>query len=140
MQLTRLDSQFLRYLIDNDIPPGQRLPAMNDISLEMGISVGKLREQMEVARKMGLVSARPRLGIQREPFEFSKIILDGVLFGLATGEANFEQFSQLRQIVETGFWDQAVELLTVTDKERLRSLIAQAWEQLRGEPIHLPNG
>jgi DNA-binding FadR family transcriptional regulator len=140
MQLTRLDSQFLRYLIDNDIPPGQRLPALNDISLEMGISVGKLREQMEVARKMGLVSARPRLGIQREPFEFSQMLLDGVLFGLATGEANFKQFSQLRQVVEAGFWDQAVELLTVADKERLRSLVAQAWEKLRGEPIHLPNG
>jgi len=140
MQLARLDSQFLRYLIDNDIPPGQRLPALNDISLEMGISVGKLREQMEVARKMGLVSARPRLGIQREPFEFSQMLLDGVLFGLATGEANFEQFSQLRQVVEAGFWDQAVGLLTVTDKERLRSLVAQAWEKLRGEPIHLPNG
>ena len=47
MQLIRLDSQFLHYLIDNDIPPGERLPALNDISLEMGISVGKLREQME---------------------------------------------------------------------------------------------
>ncbi len=109
MQLTRLDSQFLRYLIDNDIRPGQRLPALNDISQEMGISVGKLREQMEVARKMGLVSARPRLGIQREPFDFSQILLMVCFFGLATGEADFEQFSQLRQVVETGFWDQAVQ-------------------------------
>ena len=140
MQLSKLDSQFLRYLIDNEIPPGQRLPAMSDISREMGISVGKLREQMEVARNMGLVSARPRLGIQREPFEFSQMLLDGVLFGLAMGEANFTQFSQLRRVVETGFWDQAVELLTVADKERLRTLVAQAWEKLRGEPIHLPNG
>jgi len=140
MQLTRIDSQFLRYLIDNDIPPGQRLPALNDISLEVGISVGKLREQLEVARKMGLVSARPRLGIQREPFEFSQMLLDGVLFGLATGEANFEQFSQLRQVVEAGFWNQAVELLTAPDKDRLRDLVAQAWKKLRGEPIHLPNG
>jgi DNA-binding FadR family transcriptional regulator len=140
MLLNRLDSQFLRYLIDNDIPPGQRLPALNDISLEMGISVGKLREQLEVARKMGLVSARPRLGIQREPFEFSQMLLDGVLFGIATGEANFEQFSQLRQAVEAGFWDQAVVLLTTADKDRLRALVARAWEKLRGEPIHLPNG
>jgi DNA-binding FadR family transcriptional regulator len=140
MQLNKFDSLFLRYLIDNGIQPGQRLPALNDISLEMGISVGKLREQMEVARNMGLVSARPRLGIQREPYEFSQILLDGVLFGLATGEANFEQLSQLRQVVEAGFWDQAVELLTTEDNERLSCLVVQAWEKLRGEPIHLPNG
>ena len=140
MQLNRLDSLFLRYLIDNDIAPGQRLPALNDISQEIGISVGKLREQMEVARNMGLVSVRPRLGIHREPYDFSQILLDGVLFGLATGEANFKHLSQLRQVIEAGFWDQAVELLTAADKERLRCLVAQAWEKLRGEPIHLPTG
>ena len=140
MQLSKLDSLFLRYIIDNEVPPGQRLPALTDISSEMGISVGKLREEMEVARKMGLVSVRPRLGIQREPFEFSQMLLDGVLFGIATGEASFKQFSQLRQVVEAGFWDQAVTLLTADDKEQLRNLVARAWDKLRGEPIHLPNG
>lgn len=140
MQLAKLDSLFLRYLIDNEIAPGQRLPALSDISAELGISVGKLREEMEVARKMGLISVRPRLGIQREPFSFSPVILDGVLFGIATGDANFKQFSQLRQVVEAGFWDQAVVLLTTEDKEHLRALVASAWNKLRGEPIHLPNG
>jgi DNA-binding FadR family transcriptional regulator len=140
MQLTKLDSLFLRYIIDNKVPPGQRLPVLNDISAEMGISVGKLREEMEVARQMGLVSVRPRLGIQREPFEFSQMLRNGVLFGIATGEATFEQFSQLRQVVEVGFWDEAVRRLTPEDKEHLRQLVAQAWDKLRGEPIHLPNG
>lgn len=140
MRLTQLDSIFLRYLIDSGVPPGQRLPALNEISAEVGVSVGKLREQMEVARNMGLVSVRPRLGIQREPFDFSQILLGGVLFGLATGEANFKQFSQLRQVVEAGFWDPAVALLTEEDKEKLRTLIQKAWAKLRGEPIHLPNG
>lgn len=140
MQLGKLDSLFLRYLVDNDIAPGDRLPALSEISSELGMSVGKLREEMEVARKMGLVSVRPRLGIQREPFAFAPVILDGVLFGIATGEAHFEQFSQLRQTVEAGFWNQAVVLLTAEDKEHLRSLVASAWRKLRGEPIHLPNG
>lgn len=140
MQLGKLNSIFLLYLIESQVPPGQRLPPLNEISSEVGVSVGKLREQMEVARNMGLVSVRPRLGIQREPFEFSRVLLDGVLFGLATGEANFEQFSQLRQVVEAGFWDQAVALLTQEDEQKLRTLIQKAWAKLRGEPIHLPNG
>jgi DNA-binding FadR family transcriptional regulator len=140
MRLNKLDSPFLTYLIDNQFVAGQRLPALNEISREMNMSVGKLREQLEVARSMGLVSAKPRLGIQREPFDFSKMILDGVLFGLANGEADFEQFSQLRQIVEAGFWDQAVVKLTRADKEHLLDLVAQAWVKLRGEPIHIPNG
>ena len=140
MRLNKLDSPFLKYLIDNNVVPGQRLPALNEISSEMSMSVGKLREQLEVARSMGLVSARPRLGIQREPFDFSKIILNGVLFGLANDEADFEQISQLRQIVEAGFWEEAVVMLTREDKEHLIDLVGKAWAKLRGEPIHIPNG
>ena len=72
MQLNKLDSPFLKYLIETDAVPGERLPALSDISDELGISIGKLREQLEVAKSLGLVSVRPRLGIQREPFDFSQ--------------------------------------------------------------------
>lgn len=139
MQLNKLDSPFLEYLIDTEAVPGERLPALTDISDELGISVGKLREQLEVARSLGLVSVRPRLGIQREPFDFSLSIINGLLFSLAMDEATFEQVSQLRQVLEAGFWDQAVALLTTEDKTRLRELVDEAWVKLRGEPIHIPN-
>ena len=139
MQHAGLNSIFLQYLVDKNIAPGQRLPALSDISQELGVSVGKLREELEVARSMGLVSVRPRLGIQREPFDFSQVILDGVFFSLAAGDADFESFSQLRQVVEAGFWDQAVILLTEADIEHLQDLVDKAWNKLRGEPIHIPN-
>lgn len=139
MQLKKLDSQFLAYLIEHDLSPGDYLPSLSAISADLGISVGKLREQLEAARSQGLVSARPRLGVQRKPFDFSQVILNGVLFGLATGEAQFEQFSQLRQVVEVGFWDEAVKWLTPEDKEHLQKIVARAWQKLRGEPIHIPN-
>lgn len=139
MQYAGLNSTFLQYLIDKDIIVGQRLPALNDISQELGVSVGKLREELEVARSMGLVSVRPRLGIQREPFDFSQVLLDGVSFSLATGDAQFESYSQLRQVVEAGFWDQAVVLLTAEDIGHMQDLVAGAWDKLRGEPIHIPN-
>ncbi len=139
MQLARLDSDFLRYLIDSEIAVGERLPALAEIGAELGISVGKLREQLEVARSLGVVSVRPRLGIQREPFDFSMSLLNGVLFSLATQEGEFEQLSELRQVVEEGFWDTAVVLLTMEDKAALRALVDKAWAKLRGEPIHIPN-
>ncbi|MDX1413188.1 MAG: FCD domain-containing protein [Candidatus Promineifilaceae bacterium] len=134
-----LNSTFLQYLVDKEIAPGQRLPALNEISQELGVSVGKLREELEVARNMGIVSVRPRLGIQREPFDFSRVLLDGVQFSLATGDAEFENYSRLRQVVEAGFWDQAVLLLTTEDLDYLQELVNRAWNRLRGEPIHIPN-
>ena len=140
MQLSKLDSQFLNYLIEAQIAPGERVPTLQEIGNELGISVGKLREQLEVARNLGLVSVRPRVGIQREPLDFSKAILPSVLFSLGTGEASFILFSQLRRAIETELWLEAVVLLTEDDKTCLHEIISQAWHKLRGEPIHVPNG
>jgi DNA-binding FadR family transcriptional regulator len=140
MHLRKLDSEFLKYLIDKQLPPGERLPTLDRISQELGVSVGKLREQLEVARHLGLVSVRPRVGIQREPFDFSQTILSSVLFSLGTGEAVFSQFSQLRRGIETHMWHDAVVSLTIEDKEALKDIMAQAWAKLRDEPIHVPNG
>lgn len=135
-----INSAFLQYLIDKEIAPGQRLPSLSQISQELGISVGKLREELEVARSMGLVSVRPRLGIQREPFDFSKVLSNGTQFSLATGETDFESYSRLRQVIEEGFWDEAVALLTAEDIQKLQGIVAKAWSKLKGEPIHIPNG
>lgn len=139
MILNKLDSQFLKYLIDSDVPPGERLPTLNEIGSELGMSVGKLREQLEVARCFGLVSVRPRVGIVRESFDFATAVLTSVLFGLGTNEADFSQFSQVRQAIERSFWHEAVEHLTNDDKIQLKAIVNRAWSKLRGNPIHVPN-
>ena len=140
MRPEKLDSDFLNYLVAHHINPGAKLPSLNEIGDDMGVSVGKLREEVAVARQLGVVSVRPRLGIQREPFNFAEAMLPAILFSLATGEASFAQLSQLRQAIETSFWDEAVVLLTPEDKARLGQLVDAAWNKLRGEPIHIPNG
>lgn len=138
MVFNKLDSEFLKYLVSNGITAGDRLPTLSEIGSELGMSVGKLREQLEVARCFGLVSVRPRVGIVREPFDFATAVLVSVLMGLGTGEANFNQFSQVRQAIETSFWQEAVEHLTNDDKIYLRELVNRAWSKLRGNPVHIP--
>ena len=54
MSQFRLESDFLRYLLAQGCTPGSRLPSLNQISHEIGVSVGKLREQLEAARVLGL--------------------------------------------------------------------------------------
>ena len=56
MLLHKLDSDFIKYLIDHHVEPGDRVPTLNEISAELGIGVGKLREQLEVARSLGFIS------------------------------------------------------------------------------------
>ncbi|MCB8945866.1 MAG: FadR family transcriptional regulator [Ardenticatenaceae bacterium] len=139
MIFSKLDSEFLKYLVSNGVNAGERLPTLSEIGSELGMSVGKLREQLEVARCFGLVSVRPRVGIVREPFDFATAVLVSVLMGLGTGEASFSQFSQVRQAIEKSFWQEAVEHLTIDDKIQLKELVNKAWSKLRGNPIHVPN-
>lgn len=140
MNLDKLDSDFLSYLVTHHVNPGDRLPPLTDIGEDLGVSVGKLREELAVARGMGVVSVRPKVGIQRESFDFAEAMMPAILFSLATGETCFEQLSKLRQAIEMSFWDAAVILLTPEDKTKLRQLVDGAWAKLRGDPIHVPNG
>lgn len=140
MFLTELDSDFLQYLVNRRVAAGEGLPPLQEISAELGISVGKLREQLEVARSLGFVSVRPRVGIQREPFNFAPAVLKSVLFGLGSGEASFAQFAGLRRAVEDAYWHEAVNRLTSEDKTQLQAIVTRAHEKLRGNPVHVPNG
>lgn len=140
MLLDQIDSELIRYLIGQELKPGERLPALTELSKELGVSVGKLREELEVARQLGFVSVRPRLGTRREAFDFQPAVRAGLFFGLASGEATFEQFSALRQTLEASMWCQAVNKLTQADKANLNELVSLAWDKLRGQPVHIPNG
>ncbi|HZD11793.1 MAG TPA: FCD domain-containing protein [Candidatus Binatia bacterium] len=137
--MRKIEPEFLNYIIEQKISPGARLPTLAEMSAEIGISLGKLREQLEVARSRGLVSVKPRVGTQREPFSFLPVTRDSVLFGLASGEAEFEHFSELRQAIESGLWIPAVTRLKAEDHELLRNLIARAWDKLYGDPVLIPN-
>jgi DNA-binding FadR family transcriptional regulator len=135
----RLDSEFLNYILTQDVQPGERLPTLSAISQEIGISVGKLREQLEVARSLGLVSVRPRLGTQREAFNFLPAVRDSALFALAAKEATFRQFSEVRRALETALWPDAVARLTAEDIQALQRIVDRAYEKLEGEPAHIPS-
>lgn len=140
MLFNKLDSAFLKYLIDHRFAVGERLPALQTIGRELGISTSKLREQLEVARMLGVVSVRPRLGTQRSAYDFAPAVLASLLFSMGTEEASFVQFSEMRQALEAAFWDQAARQLTPADKAHLRHLVDQAWQKLQGQPIRVPNG
>jgi DNA-binding FadR family transcriptional regulator len=138
MIISRIDSVFLRYLLTHGCEPGARLPSLEEISNEIGISVGKLREQFEVARVMGLVEASPRRGIRCLPYEFSNAVRLGLMVGLALDPSGFRAYSSLRIHLETAFWDEAVALLTDEDKAELLALVERAQAKLNTERIQIP--
>lgn len=138
MILSQIESDFLRYLLATGCQPGERLPSLGEISAEIGISIGKLREQFEVARILGLVEASPRRGIRCRKYEFLPAVRLALMVALALDRGAFRAFSALRIHLETAFWDEAVALLSDQDKTHLRDLVARAHEKLADERIQIP--
>ncbi len=133
------DSEFLHYIVENGYAPGERLPSLHEISAELGVSVGKLREQLEGARVLGLVAARPRRGIECNDYSFTPAARASLMFGLATNERLFPDFGELRNGIETAFWHRAVEALTEDDKRELDEYVIRAWHKLQQSRIQIPH-
>ncbi len=132
-------SEFMRYLARENAD-GDRLPALADLSTQLGVSIAKLREQLEVARALGLVEVRPQKGIRRQPYQFTPAVLKSLSYATAIEPDNFfHAFSDLRTHIEASYWHEAVRSLTADDHALLRGLIAQAMEKLEGQPIQIPH-
>jgi DNA-binding FadR family transcriptional regulator len=135
----KLDSELLRYIVANGRRPGDRLPSLEKLSAELKLSIGKLREQLEVARALGFVEVRPNTGIRIAEYNFLSAVRFSLLFALATDPSQFEAFSQLRNHLEAAFWHEAVARLNPADFDELRGLVASAWAKLDGRPIQIPH-
>lgn len=137
-----LYSEFVEYLLGQECPDDGDgfLPPMNELSKELGISQNKLREQIEVAKALGIVEVNPRRGIQRLPYTFFPAVSQSLLYSLSLDcWKYFEAFSELRNHIEASFWHQAAPLLTPEDILELKSLVDNAWNKLRSTPIQIPH-
>ena len=132
-------SEFLRYLAAHEEAEGG-LPTLNELSAELGTSVASLREQLEVARALGLVEVKPGRGwTRRRSYSFTPAIRQSLGYALALNDEHFRKYSELRNHIEAAFWYEAVEQLTGKEKDELKALVARAWEKLRRSPIQVPH-
>ncbi|HXF85131.1 MAG TPA: FCD domain-containing protein [Anaerolineales bacterium] len=132
-------SEFLRYLAAHE-EADRGLPTLGELSRELGVSVASLREQLEVARALGLVEVKPgRGGRRRRPYSFTPAIRQSLGYAIALDDGYFRKYSELRNHIEAAFWYEAVEKLTEADKETLRALVERAWEKLRRTPVQVPH-
>ncbi len=133
-----LNSGVLRYIIERRVQPGARLPTIAELSRELGVSVSKVREELEVARMLGLVVIKPRIGTQVQEFTFAPAATLSVLYALGLDGAFFHQFARLRNGVELSFWYDAVCQLLPDDIEHLRCLVTAAYKKLNHIPVIVP--
>lgn len=137
--LRGIESDLLEYIIARGLQAGERLPPLEELSAELQISIGKLREQLEVARALGLVEVKPRTGIRVSPFSFLPAVRVSLLYAMAQNRKLFNAFSELRNHIEFAFFHEAVALLTNEDTAYLKFLIEQAFAKLEEHPPRIPH-
>lgn len=116
------------------------LPTLTELSQELGVSVASLREQLEVARALGLVEVKPgRGGTRRKSFSFTPAIRQSLGYALALNDDHFRKYAELRNHIESAYWHEAVSKLTAEDKQELNTIIARAWEKLKRTPVQVPH-
>lgn len=132
-------SEFMRYLASHE-EAENGLPTLNELSEELGVSLASLREQLAVARALGLVEVKPGPGkTRRRVFSFSPAIRQSLQYALALDDENFRKYAELRNHVESAYWFEAVEKLTKSDKDELQTLIRRAQEKLARTPVQVPH-
>ena len=139
MSNSQIESEFLSYLLERQVKPGERLPSLANLSEEIGVSISKLREQFEVAKMLGLVEAKPRRGITCTEYNFAPPVTLSLLAALAIQPKHFDAYSSLRVHLESAFWNEAVTLLTDSDIAYLQELVEKATTLLQQPRIRIPH-
>lgn len=131
-------SEFLNYLATRRCDY-DRIPTLSELSRELGISVSRLREQLEVARSLGIVEVKPKTGIRRMPYKFLPTLLQSLGYAITVDEHAFDDFSDLRNKIESAYWYQAVGLLTSDDRLNLLNCIERADAKIQRQPPQIPH-
>ncbi len=131
-------SEFLKYLASRE-DNAEGIPALDILSQELDINRAALREQVAVARALGLVSVKPRTGTRQLPYTFTPAIEQSLGYAILSSRVYFEKYSDLRTHVESAYFHQAVKNLTSEDIQALKDLVESAWEKLRGDPAKIPH-
>lgn len=132
-------SKFMSYLAEESARGTESLPSLNDLREDLGVSVSTLREELQVARAMGLVEVKPRTGIKCLPYQFTPAVSKSLAFAVSVDKQMFRQFSDLRNHTEASYWYQAVSSLMPEDIEALGRIIKTASQKMNSDPIQIPH-
>ncbi len=131
--------KFLAYLAQKSAKGENQIPPLSILSQELGMSVSSLREQMELARTIGLIEAHPRSGIQLQPYSFKPAVIRSLAYAIMASKKSFAEFSDLRKNLEKAYFPKAVRLLTSENIHQMQELVRNAKLKLGSNPIQIPN-
>lgn len=130
-------SDLLDYLAEAN-RNGTPIPTIAELSGELGMSITSLREQLEVARRLGFVTIKPKTGIQPCGFSLAPALRLSLQYGIRVQPELFEAFRDLRKHIEASYWFEAAPLLTSAEVSTLGDIVRKAQSKIKKQPIESP--
>ena len=137
--LTHKQDELIQYLLDKSNHSSRDIPPINQISQDLGISAASLREQMELLKLIGAISAKPRKGLQLLEYQFAPAVTKSLYYAVKLNLDYFSQFSEIRNHLEKSFFIEAAGLLDSREIDQLRDCVRAAKRKLDGEPPQIPH-
>ena len=129
----------LEYLIEKAKNPHSEIPSIQKISSDLGISTACLREQMELAKNIGIIKAQPRRGIEILPYQFKPAVEKSLYYAVSLDQKYFHQFSEMRNHLEQAYFIESARSLDQNSINELKMYVNQAQAKLEGFPVQIPH-
>ena len=127
---TRNDKLYIRtyreirkYIVQNNLQPGDLLPTEQKLCETLGVSRNVLRESIKSMELMGMVRACPGKGTEVQAFNLDFILQNVLFFQVGPQEEHsIREMFGVRKVLELAYMRQAFHAMTEEDVRALRSL------------------
>lgn len=114
------------------------IPSIPQLSTLLGISVASVREQLEVARTLGFVDVKTRVGIQNREFSINQCLELCLRYGAKVQPDVSDALRDLRKHIEISYWHEAAPQLTSRQIQTLHRIVDAAFAEISREPVRSP--
>ena len=112
------------YILENNLKPGDPLPAETELARQLGISRNSLRESAKALESVGILETRQGSGLFVKEFSFEPL-LENMSYGLLFDLRQLAELLQVRKILENGLLGDAIQKMSDDQLKNLRNLLGK---------------
>jgi GntR family transcriptional repressor for pyruvate dehydrogenase complex len=114
-----------RYIIDNDLQAGDRLPTEREMSETLSVSRHSVREALKSLEFMGVLSSQPKNGYTMQPFTL-RLVTDQIMFRFPKEKEQLPQINDCRRLLELAALDLVLANVKEWDFDKMEHHISAA--------------
>lgn len=117
-----IQDEIKRYIIENKIPPGERLPSESYLAEALGVSRSSIREALRALESIGILDSQQGSGWYVKSFNFD-VFANNLAYSLQFDSDSIYDLLEIRKVLEENFLREAINSLSEKDIKDLEKII-----------------